>query len=167
MFLQPNEAYNAHVSEIVPVVILKAVSDKAFIRREADLCLRNMATKAVSEELVSALRTECSNRAAQVAEAAFKYLRLTFDSQPVSMQMDLCFDLFDSKRSGIRNKIVEQLRKHRDSPEFSERLEQCDTTKQTLITKAIEGKKSRGGFRDFIKQKKQNQDDTEVLELAK
>lgn len=64
MFLQPNEAYNAHVSEIVPVVILKAVSDKAFIRREADLCLRNMATKAVSEELVSALRTECSNRAA-------------------------------------------------------------------------------------------------------
>ena len=64
MFLQPNEAYNVHVREIVPVVILKAVSDKAFIRSEADLCLRNMAANAVSEELVSALRSECSNRAA-------------------------------------------------------------------------------------------------------
>ena len=64
MFLAPNQTYNSHVAEIVPVVIIKAVSDKAFIRREADLCLRNMVTNALSEELVSSLRIECSNRAA-------------------------------------------------------------------------------------------------------
>ena len=95
------------------------------------------------------------------------YLKLNMDSLPVRMQMDLCFDLFDSKRSVIRNKIVEQLRKHQKSQEFSNRLEQCDATKQALITKAIEVKKSRGGFRDFIKQKKQNRDETEVFENAK
>ena len=89
VFSSPHESHQGYVGLVVQVVLPKAVSDKAFIRREADACLSSMAAHAVCEELVSALRAECRNRAGQVAEAAFRYLVQTFDLLPLGLLMDL------------------------------------------------------------------------------
>ena len=125
-----------------------------------------MTDKAVGETLVHALKIECSNRNGHVAQTAFDHLVNTLDRIPFDLKLEICFDLFDSKRNSIRNKIISIMKTHQSTPEFISMLEYIETEKKSRVLVAMQEKKQRAGFRDFIKTARQNRDDTEVFELV-
>lgn len=127
-----------------------------------------MTNKAVGESLVHALKAECSNRNGYVAETAFEHLANTLDRIPDDLKIEICFELFDSKRNLIRNKIISIMKTIQSTPGFISMLEYIENEKKSRIMLAMQEKKQRAGFRDFLKRKapRQHRDDTEIFELV-
>jgi hypothetical protein len=130
----------SQITTLIPILLQKAINDKMFIKKEAQACLVNISTNAVSDDLVHILTQECASRSGPIAEKAYETLSSTYDRLSLTLLLDVCFELFDNKRNSIKTHVVNVMKSNKSSSDFTTKLDTIESEKRVLVEESIKDK---------------------------
>lgn len=156
IFIVPRSEAVGFVAQIVPMLLLKAQSEKSFLKKEAHIGLGLVSENCACDSLVEVLAKHCLHKSGSIADAAFHYLEIALPKVSEATAFYACSSLVDSKRKPTIKGSANFLRGLQSSENFDTLFNSLDSLTQGKVTRALETRPSdQASMRDAIRQAKE------------
>eukprot|EP00359_Climacostomum_virens_P009998 CAMPEP_0204908738 /NCGR_PEP_ID=MMETSP1397-20131031/7628_1 /ASSEMBLY_ACC=CAM_ASM_000891 /TAXON_ID=49980 /ORGANISM="Climacostomum Climacostomum virens, Strain Stock W-24" /LENGTH=249 /DNA_ID=CAMNT_0052078361 /DNA_START=1 /DNA_END=747 /DNA_ORIENTATION=+ len=153
IFIVPRAESFGFVGQIVPILLLKAQSEKSFLKKEAHIALEYASENCVCEALIEVLVSHCTHKSGNLADTAFHYLEKALPKTPEAVGFYACASLVDSKRKPTIKGSVNYLRTLQTSQNYDTLFSSLDPTTQAKVTRALEQRPTeQTSLRDMMRQ---------------
>jgi len=157
IFMAPRYGMESFVELALPILLVKAINEKAFIRNEAKKTLEYISSNCPYESTAYILCSHCFHKSGTISDIAYTHLQKTFGSLVPAVVFGICVQLLDSKRAPTLKGTKEQLIHLQKSwADFKIAVNELDHLQQRKIQRWLEQRPERkaGNLRDMIKRRK-------------
>jgi len=126
MFIQPHPAQVLVAETLVPGLLQKTISEKAFIKQEAAAALQSLCRVAGNSAVLQQLGLFCWHKSGPICDNAFLYLKIAYETANAEDVFRSVAGLLNSKRKKIEAGAISTLKSLQTHPQFPTFLSSLD-----------------------------------------